>query len=81
MNIDSYKVSTWFDTDKDCEKYGIKVRVEVKGKKKWMDAGDNDGRFFFDNKLEAKKKIVELKAERSRSNKVENSLLVEGEEK
>jgi len=49
--------STWLDTDKMKEVFGIKVKYEGR----WLDAGDDNGVLFFDTEEERDIKLNELK--------------------
>jgi len=53
-----FRKSTWFDTKKVKEVFGIKVKHDGK----WLDAGDDKGVLFFDTEQERDIKLNELKA-------------------
>lgn len=51
-----FRPSTWFDTDKKKEVFGIKVQLDGK----WLDAGDDNGPLFFDTEKERDTAMVNL---------------------
>ena len=53
-----FRKSTWFDTKKLKEVYGIKVKHEGQ----WMDAGDGNGVLFFETQEERDIELDKLKA-------------------
>lgn len=57
--VSRYRKSTWFDTKRQCEVFGIKAKVDGR----WCDAGDNGGVLFFDKAVDRDEKLRELNAE------------------
>ena len=58
------KPSSWFDTIKKCEVFGIQVKhgeAWMPAGEAWMHAGDDNGVLLFNSKAERDEKIVELR--------------------